>query len=263
MEERGQYITLLALQHQHGHLNEKTIRLSVGSVSVDVLDKFKIDCDGKYFNERLDEEIEKRRIYADSRRENGKKGGRPKKHTESIEKPYGLAYENHTINRNINRDISISNEGGVGETEVVFDLPTITTPLDLNGHEWDDEVQRFLRDRYDRHTGDSLFQILGAARSGKPGWPSNITDRKIEALDLWLSTKTQEGKSYVQNHLRQFFTQAASTDEETYIRACNESLTYNRIIVNQQKSNDESGHNISPEMQARIERTRAAISRMG
>jgi len=29
MEERGQYITLLCLQHQKGSLSEKTIRLSV------------------------------------------------------------------------------------------------------------------------------------------------------------------------------------------------------------------------------------------
>jgi hypothetical protein len=40
MEERGQFITLLCLQHQKGTLTDKTIRLSLGSVSVDVLSKF-------------------------------------------------------------------------------------------------------------------------------------------------------------------------------------------------------------------------------
>ena len=50
MEERGQYITLLCLNHQKGELTEKTIRLSVGSVSVDVLAKFKQDENGLLYN---------------------------------------------------------------------------------------------------------------------------------------------------------------------------------------------------------------------
>ena len=67
MEERGQYITILCLQHQLGHLSEKTIRLSVGSVSVDVLNKLSIDTDGNYFQNRMEEEIEKRSQFINSR----------------------------------------------------------------------------------------------------------------------------------------------------------------------------------------------------
>ena len=78
MEERGQYITLLCLEHQLGRLSEKTIRLSVGSVSVDVLEKFKQDENGLLYNERLEIEIEKRSNFIDTRRTNGLKGGRPK-----------------------------------------------------------------------------------------------------------------------------------------------------------------------------------------
>lgn len=88
MEERGQFITMLCLQHQKGVLTEKTIRLSLGSVSVDVLSKFEKDSDGNLYNERLRNEIEKRMIFTESRRQNGSKGGRPKK----IEKPNGLPY---------------------------------------------------------------------------------------------------------------------------------------------------------------------------
>ena len=88
MEERGQYITLLCLEHQLGRLSEKTIRLSVGSVSVDVLAKFKQDENGLLYNKRLEIEIEKRSNFIDTRRNNGLKGGRPK--TEN-NKPIGLA----------------------------------------------------------------------------------------------------------------------------------------------------------------------------
>ena len=88
MEERGQYITLLCLEHQLGRLSEKTIRLSVGSVSVDVLAKFKQDENGLLYNERLEIEIEKRSNFIDTRRNNGLKGGRPKRENN---KPIGLA----------------------------------------------------------------------------------------------------------------------------------------------------------------------------
>lgn len=96
MEERGQYITMLCLQHQKGHLSEKTIRLSIGSVSVDVLNKFSKDEAGNYFNERMNREIENRHNFVNSRRINGLKGGRPKKENEEIKpigKPIGLANE--------------------------------------------------------------------------------------------------------------------------------------------------------------------------
>ena len=88
MEERGQYISLLCLEHQLGRLSEKTIRLSVGSVSVDVMDKFQQDENGLFFNERLEIEIEKRSNFIDTRRNNGLKGGRPKAENK---KPNGLA----------------------------------------------------------------------------------------------------------------------------------------------------------------------------
>jgi uncharacterized protein YdaU (DUF1376 family) len=106
LEERGQYITLLCLQHLSGHLSEKTIRLTVGSVSVDVISKFKVDDDGLFFNERMDEEIKKRMQYLDSRRNNGSNGGRPKK---PYAKPYEKAYQNHSENENINEN-DINNE---------------------------------------------------------------------------------------------------------------------------------------------------------
>ena len=106
MEERGQFITLLCLQHQKGTLTEKTIRLCLGSVSVDVLCKFIKDKDGNFYNERLSEEIEKRIQFTESRRNNGSKGGRPKNDAKAI----GLAKHNHMedVNENENEDIIIN-----------------------------------------------------------------------------------------------------------------------------------------------------------
>lgn len=105
MEERGQYITLLCVQHQKGFLTEKTIRLLVGSVSVYVLNKFSKDENGNYYNERLKDEIDKRNNFTESRRNNGKKGGRPKKNQENLKDNHMV---NHMENENENENIDIN-----------------------------------------------------------------------------------------------------------------------------------------------------------
>ena len=132
MEERGQYISLLCLEHQLGRLSEKTIRLSVGSVSVDVMDKFQQDENGLFFNERLEIEIEKRANFIDTRRNNGLKGGRPKAENN---KPTGLAngkpnakpneklIENENVNEIINSIKDLFDEKYLenNTTKVMFD----------------------------------------------------------------------------------------------------------------------------------------------
>lgn len=115
-EEVGQYIRLLCRQFDKGHLK------SLGDVSEEVKEKFVKDDDGLFYNERLDFEVERRKQYAESRRKNGAKGGRPKaqeNQKESTEKPHANsmpskseAYKNHTINinrnTNTNTDINTS-----------------------------------------------------------------------------------------------------------------------------------------------------------
>ena len=61
MEERGQFITLLCLQHQKGHLSKKLMQLQChGIPTADVLAKFRIDENGLYYNERVEEEERKK-----------------------------------------------------------------------------------------------------------------------------------------------------------------------------------------------------------
>lgn len=73
MEERGQYITLLCLQHQKGRLTKKDMSLAVGKISVDVLKKFIIDEEGLYYQQRMEIETNKRNAYTESRRQNRNK----------------------------------------------------------------------------------------------------------------------------------------------------------------------------------------------
>jgi uncharacterized protein YdaU (DUF1376 family) len=126
MEERGQYITLLCLQHQKGHLSEKTIRLCLGSVSDDVLQKFCKDADGNFYQQRMEEEIQKRQYFLDTRYFNGKKGGRPikpnnKPNGKPNRKPKHNLPENENENINNNR-VDNKKEEFEGKTKIDYDF---------------------------------------------------------------------------------------------------------------------------------------------
>lgn len=132
MEERGQYITLMCLQHQKGHLSEETIRFCVGNASVKVLSKFRLDDMNLYYNERLEEETAKRDNFVQSRQKNGKKGGRPTKNkTDRLivgkAKNNLPENENENDNEDENRDINdseIENEEAFeeGKEDVLSDF---------------------------------------------------------------------------------------------------------------------------------------------
>ena len=66
-EQKGKYITLLCMQHQKGHLTKDQITKACDS-DKEILDKFVVDDEGKYYNERLDVESNKRKKYCESRR---------------------------------------------------------------------------------------------------------------------------------------------------------------------------------------------------
>lgn len=128
MTERGQYITLLCIQHQKGFLTKKSVGLILGfeweTVSVDIRNKFTENENGEIYNERLKSEIEKRRKFAEKQRENGKKGGRPKKEAvlpeeklpelktqkEPKNNPNESLLEN--VNRNENKEENINDSKG-------------------------------------------------------------------------------------------------------------------------------------------------------
>lgn len=69
--EVGQYFRLLCYQHQYGHLSKDFInRKYPQGLFPEVKKKFKIDSHGCLYNQRMDDEINKRSDYAESRRKN-------------------------------------------------------------------------------------------------------------------------------------------------------------------------------------------------
>lgn len=111
MEQKGKFITLLCIQHQKGHLSEKDMLHICGSYDEDVFTKFQKDEQGKFYNIRLEEEVDKRKAYSESRRNNRKK--------KEDMNDTSLSYVEHMENENENEDL-------IEKKKVVrFQKPTI------------------------------------------------------------------------------------------------------------------------------------------
>ena len=69
-DQVGKYIRLLCAQHVKGHLKETDMFNICKTYDEDVFLKFKVDSDGLYYNERMDDEVSKRQNYCEGRRKN-------------------------------------------------------------------------------------------------------------------------------------------------------------------------------------------------
>ena len=126
-EDKGKYITILCQMHQHGRLNEESICFLVGSVSVNLKAKFRIDEHGLWYNERLELETEKRNKFTESRRNNGLFGGRGHK---KDEKPIKVNNNNDKASakhmakhmENENEDINDNKIVNINESAKFVDL---------------------------------------------------------------------------------------------------------------------------------------------
>lgn len=69
-EEKGAYMELLMMQFNRGHMTEHMIGQVIGQLWVTIQDKFSQDNKGLWYNKRLEEEQNKRKAFAESRRNN-------------------------------------------------------------------------------------------------------------------------------------------------------------------------------------------------
>jgi uncharacterized protein YdaU (DUF1376 family) len=104
-DQVGKYIRLLMAQHQHGHLSEKQMLHICKSYDNDIFIKFAKDDNGMFFNERLEDEILKRKKYSESRSNN--KSGRKPNLNKDLPKEQIKSYDYHMENEN---EIKIDNE---------------------------------------------------------------------------------------------------------------------------------------------------------
>ena len=180
-EERGQYITLLCLQHQKGHLSMKAIKLCVGSVSNDVMGKFTKDENGLFYNDRMEKEIIKRKENSERQRERIQKYWDEKKNDgNTVELPI----RNRNRNRNENRieDISKREEKFRNDVYAFTNDPYPLVMLQKFCDYWTEKNKSGTKMRYDL---EKTFEISRRLVT----WSSRDKEFKSSASIPKMSTK--------------------------------------------------------------------------
>lgn len=198
MEQKGKYITLLCLQHNKGKLTEKDMLSICGSYDADVFAKFTKDEEGCFFNERLSLEIQKRKAYSESRRNN-----RIKKDVSNISKTYvpHMENENENINENINKDeivIEDANEKKTTRKKFVKpdenDVYNLMGELNAKGGSFlsEDKLVTFARTFMDHYEANGW--IVG--KTHMKDWQSTVRNWMRRE---WEKIKTNKSKNIIQN----------------------------------------------------------------
>ena len=196
LEEIGALIKLLCIQHQTGHLSEKTIKLSVGELSPDVRGFFKKDENGLIYNERMEEEQEKRRAYSESRRKN-----KLKKDMKNICSTYDEHMENENVNENVN----------VNEIEVVNETKTKYGKFEnvlLTTDEYEKLKSKYPH-TYEKHIDDLSYYVESNGKKYKSHYATILSWTRKE--------EREKGDSFSSFDTDEFF-QAALERSERRIR---------------------------------------------
>ena len=101
-EQIGIFIRLLCVQHQKGRLREKDMLKICKTYDEDVFEMFTKDDENLFYNERLEVEVNRRKAYSESRRNNRKKKTTPtpKKTSLTYDKHMETETETETVNKN-------------------------------------------------------------------------------------------------------------------------------------------------------------------
>lgn len=131
-EQKGKYVDLLCAQHDHGHLSEKQISIIChGEIDDEVMAKFEVDEEGKWFNTKLDEEIKRRKEYSLYQKERALRRWNKKDDANVDAEEDALAYAEDDAPRTKTETItkatySKKTKTHVGETQT----QTLTDPLE-------------------------------------------------------------------------------------------------------------------------------------
>lgn len=172
-EDRGKYITLLSIIHQQGRLTlDQMKNVCGGQVSQEIIGKFKQDENGKFFNERLESEMTKRKNFTESRRRN------LKSHTDNHTGP---RMENE--NENENGDINAKRKRKVKKE---FSPPTV-----------EDMIQFFKEKNFPESLARKVFAYYNTTNDKGINWHDSrgkpILNWKQKCIAVWMK---EENRNY-------------------------------------------------------------------
>jgi hypothetical protein len=128
-EQRGKYIYLLCLQHQKGRLTLVDLKSKLTDEDMEVAERFPLQSDGFYYNQRMYDESIKRKNYTESRRSN-----RTKKTNDIDVKKISQSYVNRMENEN--EDVNV-NETVIDNLNANVNInDTVNDNVNHNNHDY-------------------------------------------------------------------------------------------------------------------------------
>ena len=198
-EQCGAYIRLLNCQFTLGHLSMDQMK-SITNDEI-VLSKFVKDKSGKYYNERLEKEIEKRQKYSESRSKN--KLGKTKSYDNHM-KNISKSHENHMGNININENINI-NIIDYFNNNIHSIVPKEYEELTKWEEYFTDDIIINAIDIAVLNNAKSMNYINAILRDWKSkGYKTinDIPDKKSKDIPKWLNEEIEEEKSLITDEER-------------------------------------------------------------
>lgn len=156
-EEKGAYIELLMMQFNRGHMTSHMVGQVVGQLWDKISSKFTKDADGNWYNERLESEINARKLFCNSRKNNLK--GNNQYHKKSGHMSGHMT--SHMENEDIDINENSKGKRGAGEKPsddgfVIFDPKTLYTEFS-NAQDWQRSIltseyaKGLTKDRLDKY----------------------------------------------------------------------------------------------------------------
>jgi hypothetical protein len=170
-EQVGKYIRILCLQHQTGHLEEKHMLNICKSYDKEVFSKFTRDNDGLYYNERLENEINRRTKYCESRRKN-----------KLSEKTYVKHMETETETETETIIDNVINYNGVVENFHLY-CNRMAKVSKLS-----DQRKKHIQARYKEFNYDTIIEVI--KKAGKSDFLCGINDKAWKADFDWIFNPT-------------------------------------------------------------------------
>jgi hypothetical protein len=204
----GKYIRLICAQHQHGRLNEERVIQICGDLDEAVLEKFQKDENGFYYNVRLETEIEKRKRFSESRRNNIKKRWdtsvvqvnntsntseyTSELHMKNTSNTYGDTSVIHMENENENRNISLESSNNSEKENSKRKRKTFIPPTV-------EEVVDFVVSKgFDQQLGRSAWEYYAVA-DWKDAKGDQVLNWKQKLIAGWLKNAQKGVKIQLSN----------------------------------------------------------------
>lgn len=180
-DQVGKYIRLICIAHSKGgYLTKDDMFKICNTDDKDVLNKFNVDDDGVYYNERLLSEITKRKKYSDSRRNNRKGKEENKEDMNNTCETYEPHMENENINSISSNSLSLKKKNN--KVKKTFQKPNVDEVIEYA--KLRDQTEELAKQFFD------YFEVGNWIDSqGKP-----VLNWK-QKFNTWTSFKKQPGRS--------------------------------------------------------------------